>query len=235
MKKINIAEMIEATKNNMNDISIDFTNDYMYCGCTSYICDAISEHADSNTSIYYSDIEKFMSNNIEAVNDAISEFGWDGCGSDLHKAGQMAEYMENERLIYDDLEDVCKLAALDFLRNTEGELIAADLWDSVEIAIDADHNNRVDDLFDAIIDAVNGWKVEQAEDKNNVIDEVVTAVADVLEVGKNLPLLRLWREVLTMEKKLSRMIEKYYTLKHSGRKEKAARIYRKLYRMGVIL
>lgn len=88
----------------LNDETIDFLNDYE-CADSMYLCDAISEFADGRTSIYYSEIKQFISENVDAVNDAVAEFGWDGCGSDLMKAGQMAEFMTIERKIYDDLGD----------------------------------------------------------------------------------------------------------------------------------
>ena len=89
---------------NLNQETIDFLNDYADAD-SMYLCDAISEFADGRTSIYYSDIKNFISENVDAVNDAIDEFGWDGCGKDLMKAGQMAEFLTIERKIYDDLSD----------------------------------------------------------------------------------------------------------------------------------
>ena len=69
-----------------------------------YIQDAISEFADSNTSIYYSDIEEYAKNNYDRINDTISEFGWDGCGEDLNKASQLAEYCEIQEKCYEDTQ-----------------------------------------------------------------------------------------------------------------------------------
>jgi len=74
-------------------------------GDSGYISDLISEYADSNTSIYYSDIEEFGKNNMDRVNQAISEFGWEGCGSDLHKAMQMGEYCENQENAHTDVQN----------------------------------------------------------------------------------------------------------------------------------
>ena len=89
--------------------AIDLSSDYSRNLCDYsghyYLCDAITEIADNNTSIYYSDIIKYISNNVEKVNDAIEEMGWDGCGSDLYKAGQMAEFLDIERQIYDELDN----------------------------------------------------------------------------------------------------------------------------------
>lgn len=87
--------------------------DYMPSG--NYVCDAVSEIADGNTSIYYYDIEKFISDHVDDVNDAINEFGWPG---DLYKAGQLAEYQVIEQDIYENLADALTLCIVDYMENT---------------------------------------------------------------------------------------------------------------------
>lgn len=77
-------------------------------GDHGYLCDAVSEYADSNTSIYYSDIEEYAKNNYDRFNDKISEFGWDGCGQDLHKASQLAEYCEIQENVNADIQKFIK-------------------------------------------------------------------------------------------------------------------------------
>ena len=99
-----ISDRTNTARENLNGYSQDFITG-SDADNSQYICDAISEFADNNTSIYYSDIEGFMSNNIDKVNDTISEFGWDGCGSDLHRAGQLAEFCSIEQEIYNNLTE----------------------------------------------------------------------------------------------------------------------------------
>lgn len=103
---------------NLNQETIKFLIDYEDAD-TMYLCDAISEFADGKTSIYNEDILNFIKQNVEAVNDAIAEFGWDGCGSDLMKAGQMAEYLTIERKIYEDLGDFDNNQRIESLKEDE--------------------------------------------------------------------------------------------------------------------
>ena len=121
-------------------------NDYR--DSDKYICDAVVEIADGCVSIYYSDIIEFISANVEAVNDAIAEFGWDGCGSDLYKAGQMAEFVQNEREIYDHLEDAMLLLAVEYLRrDVECEEIPEELADLIrDWAAEIDNNDRCNEM-----------------------------------------------------------------------------------------
>lgn len=129
-----------------------------YSGST-YICDAISEIADNNTSISYSDIINFISENVEAVNDAIEEFGWDGCGSDLYKAGQMAEYCTIQNEIYVCLDDSMKYYALSYYENLDihnwkidTSEISEDLWEEIENYCDGIDLNDTFLIIEEIID-----------------------------------------------------------------------------------
>lgn len=85
---------------------------------SGYITDVYMEIADSNTSIYYYDIERYLLDNIEAVNDWISENGYPG---DLYKATQGAEFYS----IYNDLlehsEDILLYWACTYMLDTYGD------------------------------------------------------------------------------------------------------------------
>lgn len=150
MKKHNMVKVDSLVSNiNLGDYA-DRLNDYR--GSDSYICDIIAEIADSATSIYYSDIIKFISENVEAVNDAIKEFGWDGCGCDLYKAGQMAEYQMIEQDIYDRLPDALRVLACDYLR----------------------HDLDIEEIPEELAEAIQGW-VEEIDNNDtcNKIGELV--------------------------------------------------------------
>ena len=125
--KINVFDLMTEKKKEMDPYSVDFVCDYS--GASGYICDLFYEFADGRTSIYYSDIIRFISENVEAVNDAITELGWDGCGSDLYKAGQTAEYLQIENTLQNDFENIVQLAAL--------EMIVAAYGDNFEMEADA--------------------------------------------------------------------------------------------------
>lgn len=180
-KMVKVADLIAEMKKGMNDISIDFVTDYS--GSDGYICDLFTEFADGQTSIYYSDIIRFISENVEAVNDAIAEFGWDGCGSDLYKAGQMAEFQQNEQLLYDDLTDICKLSALEMIAAVNDQISAED-WFSMEAELEYLDNN---DYFSAVDDIVTAWRErleeeeeeQETENAPDIISEVIKAVDGV--------------------------------------------------------
>lgn len=152
----------EIKRNNL-DSFIGCLNDYD----SGYICDIISEIADSNTSIYYSDIIKFISDNVEEVNDTIEEFGWNGCGSDLYKAGQMAEYRKNENDMYNELEEGLFNVALSHIQYTmEVEEISDEQLDEIgNLCYDTDNNDRLEDFLEKVEEIVNGEEEEEEEEE----------------------------------------------------------------------
>lgn len=128
----------------------DRLNDYR--DSTEYIADIVAEIADGAVSIYYRDIIQFISNNVEAVNEAIQEFGWEGCGSDLYKVGQMAEYLQIERDINEHLEDSLRVVAHDYiLYDLEHDMITEELYGIIENVITS-NPDRMSDITDAIDD-----------------------------------------------------------------------------------
>ena len=149
MTKIKVSDIV---RNNL-DSHIDCLNDYD----RGHICDIISEIADSNTSIYYSDIIEFISNNVEKVDDAIKEFGWDGCGSDLFKAGQAAEFYQNERDMYNELEEGLFNLALSHIQYTmKVEEISDEQLDEIEgLCADTDNNDRLENFLEKVEEIVN--------------------------------------------------------------------------------
>lgn len=156
-----INELYNEHHNNSSDYARDFLGDYADIESSSYICDAISNFADNNTSIYYFDIKNFIANHIDEVTDAIEEFGWDGCGSDLYKAGQMAEYLTIERDIYNNLEDIVICAACKYLIDNDISLRDEQLKQLQEELGDIDNNNRFNDILDIINNITDSGDTEE--------------------------------------------------------------------------
>lgn len=154
---------VSEIERNSLDSFIDCLNDYD----NGYICDIISEIADSHTSIYYSDIIEFISNNVEEVNGTIEEYGWDGCGSDLYKAGQMAECRKNENEMYEELEQGLFNVALSYIEYTlEVEKILDEQLDEINnLCYDTDNNDRLEDFLEKVKEIVNGEEEEEEEEE----------------------------------------------------------------------
>lgn len=143
----------EIKRNNL-DSFIDCLNDYD----SGYICDIISEIADSNTSFTWADIMEFIPNNVEEVNETIEEFGWEGCGGDLYKAGQAAEYRKNEHDMYNELEEGLFNVALSHIQyNMKIEEISDKQLEEIEeLCADTDNNDRLEGFLEKVEIIVGG-------------------------------------------------------------------------------
>lgn len=159
-----------------SDYSGDFCADWD-ASQSAYFCDAISEFADGATSIYYNDITDYIQNHVEEVNDVIEEYGWDGCGGDLYKAGQMAEFCQIEQSLYNDVTQIIYKLTLNYLDASEGDDDAGKAWDKLtdaqraQLVDDAifeieqiDQNNRLDDIADAVEEYADAVKEAAEED-----------------------------------------------------------------------
>lgn len=129
----------------------DRLNDYR--DSSTYICDAITEIADADTSIYYSDILDFIRRNPESLADVIEEgLYYPDKNYDVYKHAQAAEFMTIERDIYDHFTDSIMCAAVHFIRyDLNRETIPAELAELLrEWCDDADNNDRMNDIPDKI-------------------------------------------------------------------------------------
>lgn len=135
-----------------------------YEGTSTYLCDAISERADSETSIYYSDIVKFISEHVEEVSDTIEEFGWDGCGEDLYKAGQLTEFHLIEQTYFEAIPGMVKYAAImDLIYKRNLQEVTPETWEAITEAIeDIDTGSRFDEITDAITEVIEA-EAEETE------------------------------------------------------------------------
>ena len=80
------------------------------------IDEVIAELADSNVDVYNFDRRKWLIEEVEHIadlEDAISEFGWDGCDKDLDIAIGYAQYSANSELLREAWKVIEALATKD--------------------------------------------------------------------------------------------------------------------------
>lgn len=143
----------------LSDYSLGFVVDYSY-DSYGYISDAISEFADRNTSIYYSDQRDFYYNNADLCDNALIEFGYDlndmiKQGEHLDdlicKAGAIGEYYQIENVLNNELEDIIKILIIDYI-------------EANNIQCDVDILDNIDfyrlEKFSDIIDYINEYNQE---------------------------------------------------------------------------
>ena len=104
--KINVKEikvlMYELCLNDMEEQILEFSN--------GYIDDVFGEIAGNNVSVYTNDLLDYLSNNIDDVNDNISDIGFSG--SILSHISD-AWYQNNIEELYENINDIVKYFVLD--------------------------------------------------------------------------------------------------------------------------
>ena len=144
MKMYNVKEikvlMKELCLNDMEEQILEFSN--------GYIDDALGEIAGNNVSIYTSDLLKYLSNNIDDVNDNISDMGFSG---DILSHISEAWYYNNIEELYRNMNDIVKYFILDNI---------------IECMIDNDVKNISEEDIDNMID-------ENCSDNIDRIDTIV--------------------------------------------------------------
>ena len=90
----------------------------------TYICDAISQTADSAVDIYNSDLKNWLCENVDEYEQAIDELGMptDSKGRfDFYASIRQAQYITYQRVIYDNIDAAMRLYCYNYImdKNTE--------------------------------------------------------------------------------------------------------------------
>lgn len=113
-----------------------------------YICDIITEIADNNVDIYYSDLFEWAKHNFEIIEEANEEFG---APNDIIKQIQQGEFLAFERELYENLEDNLKYFMYDYI---EKDLKIKEITEEQnENLLDfdfSDNNEQLENLIDHI-------------------------------------------------------------------------------------
>lgn len=146
---INTKEKYEQLRNEADDNTtkaFEMLNDYR--GST-YICDAISERADSNVDVYNYDLIEWAKSHICEIDEAAEELGKP---DSFIGYIQQAQYLFNERNLYEGLESAIilyawKIASERVEEVTEEQAEKLDAMDSI-----IDNNNRVEDIESEVLE-----------------------------------------------------------------------------------
>lgn len=146
---LNTKNRFEQLRNESDDNTIEalrMLNDYR--GST-YICDAISERADSNVDVYSYDLIEWAKSHICEIDEAADELGKP---DSFIGYIQQAQFLFNERNLYDGLASAIILYAWEIASERVEEVTEeqADRLDAMDSIID--NNNRVEDINSEVLD-----------------------------------------------------------------------------------
>lgn len=153
-------EMIKQIKSQINDISVDLVDEYY--DTTSYICDAINQTADDACSIYTGDQLKWLREDPEAVDyieRGVQEFGIDHDNFNFWDLITSGQYLQASDQLYSDAENIVILSALYCLTDDATEEMVNTVCEEINSRID--HNDRFDDIADAVWDILTEFEEEE--------------------------------------------------------------------------
>ena len=144
-----------------------------------YICDAISEIADSSVSIYTADNLRFCRENSDDVREALlnglaldgSQYFESHPGNDYEDyeayLGACAEYVANERELYADYEAAMEYAVFGALIERYGEELSREAYEYVNDCKTCDWDDtgeRIDSIKDEAVELYQEWLNENEAD-----------------------------------------------------------------------
>ena len=136
------------------DIIEELANDFDQDN-SSYVCDAISEKADSYTPIYYNEIWENARDIDEYIEQAVSEGFVDTSNFDLMKLFQAGYYVYNTEVLYENFGIIAFNKVVDYVNiylNEQNKYCDEKLLEEqigVELAL-FDSNNRISDIGDIV-------------------------------------------------------------------------------------
>ena len=146
---INTTEKFKQLRNEADDNTIEafgMLNDYR--GST-YICDAISERADSNVDVYNFDLIEWAKSHIAEIDEAAEELGKP---DSFIGYIQQAQFLFNNRNLYAGLESAIILQAWELASERVEEVTEEQAEKLDDMALIIDNNNRVEDIEIEVLD-----------------------------------------------------------------------------------
>lgn len=154
-----LEERKEEIKKEINDISIDFASDYDL-SASSYLCDLFTEYADSQVSIYYSDLLRWLSGDgDEFIERYVAEFGIDEKNFNFWDIVRGGQFLDLQERLFADGKEIIELMTINYLLNNEEE---------IEREIE---ERELEEMFDEIIDDLQRY--ERLDDGIDIINKYI--------------------------------------------------------------
>ena len=161
MTNYNIKELYDEIKLELGDRLQEYDG-------YQYICDAITEIADSNVDIYYYNLFEWVKHNWEYVDIACSEFGMPSSNDSniIIKLIQQAQFYRNEEIIYSELDESMLAYCYNYiLNNFDFETITEEQKEEIENKCTNVDNNDTLEEFEEFIQEL--FTTEEEEEEEN--------------------------------------------------------------------
>lgn len=123
-----------------------------------YICDIISEIADSNIDIYTYALLNWLKDNYDVVDEAVSELGMPNANDSniIIKLCQQGQYIQNQNTLYCELDQAMFNWCLSWLESEEVETLTDEQLEQLqEKCENVDNNDQLEDWIEFLKELVN--------------------------------------------------------------------------------
>lgn len=110
-----------------------------------YICDIITEIADSNVDIYCADLLDWVRDNSEYVERAINEGFVDLKSPDFFQMLRSGQYIQIEEELYENIDDIIKYYIYNYIKDMGIEEVSEEQLEEIEFC-DFDYNSDLEDI-----------------------------------------------------------------------------------------
>lgn len=158
-KMIELKSGLDSEVLDLFEVGVDYNGRY-------YICDMITDVADSFVDIYNSDLLDWTKNNYSYIEEALDEFGTpqDSNGrADFLKMMSQGEFLYYDNLFYDNLDNFIKYYVLKYLIDNKINIDDEKLEELLQID-STDINNN--DCLEDINSYVEEFLKDKGEDEN---------------------------------------------------------------------
>lgn len=139
-----------------NELSINSIQERLCDYDNGYICDIITEIADNEVDIYYSNLFEWAKDNWSYIDDACKEFGMPDVKDTniIIKLIQMGQFYYNEELLYEDLDSMLLNFCYNYILNElKIEEITEEQQEEIEEkCTNVDNNDRLEEYTEFLED-----------------------------------------------------------------------------------
>ena len=158
---VDVKKLLEEVRGELSDNSKDYV-DNQDINSDDYFSDSFAEYADNNTSYYYSDQRKYYLEHSSECDDAFSELYSDkdigimaregGVEGLIYEAGKIGEYVSIGNDLQDNLLNICKYLALEYLINKGFiEMPEENIENMFDMLSTIESNNIISDIISMIM------------------------------------------------------------------------------------
>ena len=146
--KKEIVNILKELKEENKELYIDIDSFVDYSD-NDYICDIISDLADSQIDIYNDDLLEWLKDNYNIIEDANDELG---TPSDILVQCKQGQFYQYNNEMHENLENYIMFYIYDYMLNTlKIEEIEEEKYEEIEEELaNIDNNNRLNDIKDLI-------------------------------------------------------------------------------------